>query len=93
MYLNVENKDSIYTCIGPEFELVGIVVSGTLLEFIKTVYGFTTSGNIWHMNLLYNFRGICLNTTHFNPNVRIEEREGGHDNISTNTNDVLVVSK
>ena len=44
-YRNANTEEKIYTGAGAEFELVGIMDEGTLLEVVKTLYGLPTSGN------------------------------------------------
>ena len=51
VYLNTNTKENIYTRAWPEFEVVGIMDEGTLLEVIEALYGLTTSGNRWHAHL------------------------------------------
>ena len=46
-YLNTNIQENILTRAGAEFELVGIMAEGTLLEVIKALYGLPTSGNMW----------------------------------------------
>ena len=51
VYLHAETKDKVYTCSVAEFEAVGLMSEGTLLEVVKALYGFPTSGNRWHAHL------------------------------------------
>ena len=37
-YLNANIQENIYTCTGVEFEFVGIMAEGNLLEVIKDIY-------------------------------------------------------
>ena len=50
-YLNTNTKENIYTRAWPEFEVVGIMAEGNLLEVIEVLYGLPTSGNRWHAHL------------------------------------------
>ena len=59
-------------CAGPEFKL-GVIMAGvTLLEVIKAMYGFPTSGNRWQANFLNNLIGMGFKPTRFNPHVCIK---------------------
>ena len=44
-YLNANIEENIYTRVDTEFEVVGIMAEGDLLELIKALYGLPTSGN------------------------------------------------
>ena len=55
-YLKANTKENIYNRAGAEFELVGIMDKGTLLEVFKALYGLTTSGNSFHEHLLHTLR-------------------------------------
>ena len=72
--------------------MVGIMAEGNLLEVVKVIYWFTTSGNRWHTHLLHTWREMDFNPTCFDPDFWIRGRKGGCDCIWTHTNDVLVVS-
>ena len=50
-YLNVNTEEKIYTRAGAEFEVVGIMAEGTLLEVINALYDLPNSGNRWHAHL------------------------------------------
>ena len=67
--------------------------NGTLLEGIKALYVFPTSGNTRHTNLLHTLRGMNLNLTSFDPNFWIKGREGGYNYIGAPNDDLLVISK
>ena len=45
-YLNTNTQEKIYTRAGVEFELVGIMAEGNLLELFKALYGLTNSSNM-----------------------------------------------
>ena len=91
-YLNTNTQENIYTHAGTEFELVGIMSEGNLLEVIKALYGLPTSRNRWHAHLSHNLREMGLKPTRFDPYVWIRGREGGYDYTGMHTNDVLIVS-
>ena len=55
-YLNTNTKEMIYTRTGAEFEVVGIMAEGTLLEVINALYGLPTSRNRWHAHLSHTMR-------------------------------------
>ena len=44
-YFNVNTEKNIFTRLGTDFYLVGIMSEGTLLEVVQALYGLTTSGN------------------------------------------------
>ena len=43
-YLNTNTEENIYTRAGAEFEVVGIMAEGGLLEVINALFGLPTSG-------------------------------------------------
>ena len=55
-YLHTETEEKVYTRAGPEFEAVGLMSERTLLELVKALYGFPTSGNRWHAHLSQTLR-------------------------------------
>ena len=69
------------------------MADGNLLEFIKALYEFTTSGNWWHANLLHTLRGMGLRPTCFDLSVWIKGHEGGYDYTSIHTDDVIFISQ
>ena len=71
VYLNENTEENICTHAGAEFELVGIMAEGTFLKLVNALYGFTTSGNMWHAYLLHTLRGMYFKTTRFDPDVWI----------------------
>ena len=91
-YLNANNKDKIYTRVGPEFEVVGIMAEKNLLEVIKALHGLPTSGNMWNAHLSHTLREMGFKPTRFDPDVWIRGGEGSYDYIGTLTDDVLVVA-
>ena len=91
-YLNVEIEEKIYTRAGAEFDAVGLMPEGALLEVVKALYGLPTSGNRWHAHLPHTWREMSLKMTRFDTDVWIRGREGGYDYIGTHTDDVLVVA-
>ena len=44
-YLHADTEEKVYTRAGAEFEAVGLMPEGTLLEVVKALYGLPTSGN------------------------------------------------
>ena len=64
----------------------------TLLELVKVLYGFPTSGNRWHAHLSQTLREMGFKPTRFDLYDWIMGREGGYDYIGTHTDDVLVVA-
>ena len=90
-YLNDNTEVNIYTLAGAEFELVGIMSEETLLEVVKELYVFTTSGSRWHVHLSRALRGVVFKPTHFDPNVWIKRIKGGYDCIGTHTDKVLAI--
>ena len=91
-YLNVKTEEKIYTHASPDFEVVGIMAEGYLLESIKALYGLPTSRNMWHAHLLHILREIGFNPTRFDLDVWIRGCKGGYDYIGTHTDDVLFVA-
>ena len=91
-YLNVNTGEKIYTHASPDFEVVGIMAEGCLLEVIKALNGLPTSGNRWHAHLLHTWREIDFNPTRSNLDVWIRGCKAGYDYIGTHTDDVLVVA-
>ena len=67
------------------------MVEGGLLEILKSLYVLTTSGNRWHVHLLYTLRSMSFKPTCFDLDVWIRGFKGGCDCIGTHTNDVLIV--
>ena len=65
---------------------------GTLLEFIKALYGLPTSRNRCHTHLSHTLREMGFKPTRFDPDIWIIGREGGYDYIGTYTNDALVIA-
>ena len=55
-YLHADTKQKVYTRAGAEFEAVGMMAEGTLLEVMKALYGLPTSGNRWHAHLSQTLR-------------------------------------
>ena len=92
-YLHADTEEKFYTRAGAEFEAVGLVPEGTLLEVKKALYGLPTSGNRWHAHMSQTLREMGFKPTRFDPDVWIRGREGGYDYIGTHTDDVLVVAK
>ena len=82
----------MYTRAGARFKLVGIMTEGNLLEVLKALYIFTTSGNRQNTHLLHTLRVIGFKRTIFDPDVCIKGRKGGCNRIVTHTDDVLVVA-
>ena len=82
----------MYTHASPDFEVVGIMAEGYLLEVIKALYGLPTSRNMWHAHLLHTLREIGFNPTRFDLDVWIRGCKGGYDYIGTHTDDVLFVA-
>ena len=91
-YLNTNTKEKMYTCAGPEFEVVGIMYEKNLLEVVKALYGLPTSGNRWHTHLSHTWREMGFKPTRFDPDVWIRGCKGGYDYIWTLTDDVLFVA-
>ena len=56
VYLNANTKEKIYIRAGAEFELVGIMAEGNLLEVVKALYGLPTRRNRRHTHLSYTLR-------------------------------------
>ena len=50
-YLHADTEEKVYTHAGAEFEAVGLMPEGTLLEVVKAFYGLPISGNRWHAHL------------------------------------------
>ena len=50
-YLHADTKEKVYTRAGAEFEAVGLMPEGTLLEVVKALYRLPTRGNRWHAHL------------------------------------------
>ena len=92
-YLHAEKEEKVYTHASAEFEAVGLMPEGTLLEVNKALYGLPTSGSRWHAHLLQTLREMGFKPTLFDPDVWIRGREGGYDYIGTHADDVLVVAK
>ena len=76
-YFNANTGENIYTRAGADFELVGTMAEGNLLEVIKALYGLATSGNRWNAHLLNTLRKMGFKPTFFDPDVWIRGREGG----------------
>ena len=91
-YLNVNAEEKFYTNVSPDFELVGIMDEGYLLEVIKALYGLPTFDNRWHAHLSHTLREIGFNPTRFDLDVWIRGCKGGYDYIGTHTDDVLFVA-
>ena len=91
-YLNANTQENTYTCVDTEFEWVGIMYEGTLLEVIKALYELPTSRNKWHAQLSHTLRKTGFKPARFHPDVWIRGSEGGYDYIKTHNNDVLVIS-
>ena len=72
--------------------MVGIMAEGTLLELIKPLYGFLTSGNRWHTHFSYTFRGVGFKMIRFDPVIWIKRCGGVYDYIGTHTDGVLVMA-
>ena len=73
-YLHAETEDKVYTRAGPDFEAVGLMSERTLVEVVKALYGFPTSGNRWHAHLSQTLREMGFNPTRFDPDVCIRGR-------------------
>ena len=56
VYLNAYTKEKIYTREESNFELLGVMAKGTLLEVAEALYGLPTSSNRWHTHLLHTLR-------------------------------------
>ena len=91
-YLHAETEENVYTCAGAEFEAVGLMPEGNLLEVVKALYGFPISGNRWHAHISQTLREMGFKPTRFDPDVWIRGREGGYNYIGTHADYVLVVS-
>ena len=91
-YINSNMQEKIYTCAGTEFDLVGIMAEGNLMEVIKALYGLLASGNRLHAHLSHTLRVMVFKPTSFDPDVCIRGHKGGYDYIRRHTNDVLVVA-
>ena len=91
-YLNANTQEEKYTRTGTEFELVGIMAEGTLLEVINALYGLLTSGNRWHTHLSHTLRAMGFKSTRFDPYAWIRVRKGGYDYIGAHIDDVLFVA-
>ena len=76
-YLNAETKEKIYPRAGPKFELVVIMVDGTLLWVIKVLNLFTHFGNIYYDHLSHTLSGMGFNNNLFDPDVWTKGSEGG----------------
>ena len=63
----------MYTQVGNEFKLLGIVANGNYLEVIKALYHFPTRGNRWHAHLSHALRGTSFKPTHFEPNIFVKK--------------------
>ena len=92
VYLNANTKENIYTRAGANFELVGIMDEGTILELVKALYGLPTSGNIWHVHLSHTLRVTIFKPTRIDPDVWIRGHEGGYYFIGTHNDNELVVA-
>ena len=55
-YLNFNTEEKMYTHASSDFELVGIMAEGYLLEVIKALYGLPASRNRWPLNLSHTLR-------------------------------------
>ena len=44
-YLHADTEEKVYTRAGADFEAVGLMPEGNLLEVVKALYGLPTSGN------------------------------------------------
>ena len=62
-YLRVDTEGKVYTRVGAEFEAVGLMPEGTLLELKKALYGLPTIGNRWHAHLLQTLREMGFKPT------------------------------
>ena len=91
-YLNFNTEEKIYTHASPDFEVVGIMAEGYLLEVIKALYGLPISGNRWHAHLSHTLREIDFNLTRSDLDFWIRGCKAGYDYIGTHTDDVLVVA-
>ena len=91
-YLNANTQENIYTHAGIQFQFVGIMVEGTLLEVIKALYGLPTSGNRWHAHLLHTMKEIVFKPIRIDQDIWIIGRQGGQDYIRTHIDDVLVLA-
>ena len=65
---------------------------GTLLEFIKALYGLPTSRNRCHTHLSHTLREMGFNSTHFDPYEWIRRHNRGYDYIGMHTNYVFIVA-
>ena len=91
-YLNANTEENIYTRAGPEFEVLGIIAEGCLLDLSKALYGLPASGNRRHTHLSHTLREMGFKPTRFHPDVWFRGEEVGYDYIGTHTYDVLVVA-
>ena len=55
-YLHAETEEKVYSRAGPDFEAVGLMPEGALLEVVKALYGLPTSGRSWHAHLSQGLR-------------------------------------
>ena len=68
-YLNAETEEKIYSRAGADFDVVGLMPEGTLLEVVKLLYGLPTSGNMWHAHLSHTLKEMRFKPTRFDPDV------------------------
>ena len=66
-YLKSNTDGNIYICAGAKFELVGMMDEGALLEVVKALYEWPTSGNRCHAHLTHTLRAMGFKTNRFDP--------------------------
>ena len=62
-YIHADTEEKVYTRAGAEFEAVGMMPEGTLLELVKALYVLITSGNRWHTHLSKTLREMGFKPT------------------------------